>query len=76
MAAPFKPSQRQLRLIAEAEAALARALEHGHFAPDELVRRMTIEGQMVAPESTDSQDPAPNDADPRRSPDASDAKED
>lgn len=48
MAAPFKPNERAEHLVVEAEAALARALEPGHFAPAELVRRMSLEEQCAA----------------------------
>ncbi|MGN6826413.1 hypothetical protein [Paucibacter sp. M5-1] len=53
----FKPTPEQEALITAAQAAAARANREGHHAPKELVRRMTLEGQvtMAAPEDTAAQ---------------------
>lgn len=51
MADEFRPSRRQQRLIDAANAAAREALEHGHPAPGELVRRMTQEGLFTRSEA-------------------------
>lgn len=48
MATSFKPSDQQQRLIAEASALSEKAVEPGHYAPDELVQRMSLEEQCAA----------------------------
>lgn len=50
MADEFRPSRLQQRLIDAANAAAREALEHGHPAPKELVRRMTQEGLFTRSE--------------------------
>lgn len=45
---PFEPDEREQRLIEEAVALAKKAVVEGHYAPDELVNRMTEEVQFVA----------------------------
>lgn len=47
MADEFKPNRRQRALIEAAREAADRSLAVGHYAPDELVQRMSLEAQVV-----------------------------
>lgn len=56
MSEPFKLSQRQQEIVAEADKAAQRARAGSRYAPDEIVRRMTseAEGVLSTPETLDS----------------------
>ncbi|QPF72684.1 hypothetical protein G8A07_06915 [Roseateles sp. DAIF2] len=47
MVTKFEPNGRQRRLIAAAKARVAQPSGQGHHAPEELVRRMTLESMVV-----------------------------
>lgn len=47
MVTKFEPNEQQRRLIAEAKVRVAQLGGQVHHAPEELVRRMTLEGMVV-----------------------------
>lgn len=59
--APFEPDESQRQLIQLAEQENARALQTGHFAPAELVRRMQAEADVLSTEEAGAVQPAPID---------------